>query len=402
MSLSGTSGWDRTFLDLSSCLAEPFCTVYELLRYRLVAPLDPNKFENQSPVPLEIFTRTMIGAGAILGACVSAVFFVPVFCGIGMLAVGCKVLRALGFAVQQDGFTHVRGLAPEKIMNFKAPQIKVATWNLCGVGGGLSLDHGGVVHWRSRLDEIVDKLRWEDPDVLILQEIYDTSLYEAIIEKLQNDYAHFFIHLGPNVLGMGSGLMVLSKYPVHQFAYESFENNDWTLNRGFSTLELKANPNDTAPCARIIGTHLVHPIESQAERYAQVAQIVNSLAKRTLPLPTVFAGDLNMERDGEGKYLKSFLRHGYIDKIPTRTPHLLSQWSKPDCKLEETIDYLSLFKHSASHNGKTLPTVKKDVSLEQVHLIEAFDSTYNTKTALSDHHGIAGTLHLPISHNRLD
>jgi hypothetical protein len=34
------------------------------------------------------------------------------------------------------------------------------------------------------------------PDVLILQEVYDTALAEAIVERLNVDYAHFFAHLG--------------------------------------------------------------------------------------------------------------------------------------------------------------------------------------------------------------
>lgn len=35
------SGWNRTFLDISSKMSEPFCASWHLLCFRLVAPLDP-------------------------------------------------------------------------------------------------------------------------------------------------------------------------------------------------------------------------------------------------------------------------------------------------------------------------------------------------------------------------
>ncbi len=391
-----SEGWDRTFLDLSSKLAEPFCSVYEQLRYRLLAPLDPNKFDNSINQTQEIATRTLIGAGAIFGAFLCTSFFIPAFCGIALLGAGCKLLRAIGFAIQKDGFTHVRGQAPEKALDPEDQQIKVATWNLCGIGGGMALDHGGVTHWRTRLDGVIDKINWEDPDVLILQEIYDTALAEAIVEKLQNRYAHFFMHLGPNVNGMGSGVMILSKYPVHSFSNESFANNDWSLNRGISTLEIKARPEDSQPCARIIGTHLINGYEAvdREKRAVQVAQIVDGLAKKTLALPTVIAGDFNMERDKEGKTLLDFLHPGFQEAEPTRTNRLMVQWNgKVDCEWEETIDYLSLFRRTLA-DGRQIAAIDENIRLENVHLIEAFDSTYNTKTALSDHHGIAGILKL--------
>lgn len=385
-------GWDRTFLDLSSKMSEPFCTAWNLCRFRLVAPLDPQKFENCSTQAKEIAARAFIGLGLGLGGFLLCAAPVPMLSSVAVLGVGSKVLRAIGFALQKGGYTHVRGLGPEKALNPKNPQVKVVSWNLCGVGGGMSLDHGGVVHWRSRLDAILEKIKTEDPDVLVLQEIYDTALAEALIERLQSDYAHFFTHLGPNVWGSVGGCMVISKCAVHDFSHTSFSNNHWTVNRGFATLELKANPQDVLPCARIIGTHFIdgEGSEGQANRTVQVAQIVNHVAHKTLAIPTLLAGDLNMERDQEeGTFLSSYLHHGYQGAEPTRTNRLVDQW---DCKeatgSEETIDYLSLFK-SALPDGTRIPTIDENIVLENCHLLQAYDSSYNTKTALSDHQGLS-------------
>jgi endonuclease/exonuclease/phosphatase family metal-dependent hydrolase len=381
-------GWDRTFLDLSSKMAEPFCSAWHLYCFRLVAPLDPQKFENCSTRVKEVATRVLIGLS--LGVAGAAFYAapIPLIGGALALGLGSKVVRAAGFGLQKEGYTHVLGTCPEKTLDPHNPQIKVMTWNICGVGGGMSLDHGGVAHWRSRLDAIAIKIKTEDPDVLVLQEIYDTALAEALIQKLQSEYAHFYLHLGPNVWGSVGGCMVLSKCAVHDFSHTSFTNNEWTLNRGFADLEIKAHPNDTLPCARIIGTHLTHgdALKDQNNRMLQVAQIVNHVTLKTLAIPTILTGDLNIERDTpEGVTLSSYLHHAYQSPEPTCTNQLAAQWgAKTSTIAEETIDYISLFKNTAD-----------SATLQECHLVEAFDESFNTKTALSDHHGLAVMMNIP-------
>jgi len=389
------SGWDRTFLDLSSKMTEPFCSVWNLLCFRLVAPLDPQKFENCSTKTREVATRTLIGLGAVLGAYLSYLNPLAVLSGVIGLGVASKVARAIGFAFQKEGYTHIRGVSSEKTLDSKNPEAKLMTWNVCGIGGGLSLDHGGVIHWRSRLDGIVAKIKSEDPDVLVLQEIYDAALAEALIDKLKNDYAHFYIHMGPTLMGNVGGCMVLSKCAVHHFSHTSFENNDWTLNRGFANVEIKASPKDTRPCLSFIGTHLIHGSspESNERRFAQVRQIVNSVKRRTFAIPTLLAGDLNLERDKpEGKILSDHLTHAYLGNESTCTNGLSNQWSKKTSGVDdEIIDYISLFKRTLP-DGSTLPVIDTNIELANCHQVRAYDSTYNTKTALSDHNGISLTV----------
>jgi endonuclease/exonuclease/phosphatase family metal-dependent hydrolase len=382
---ASSQGQDRTFLHLSSKMAEPFCAAWGLLRYRWVAPLDPKKFENCASREKEVAVRAMIGLGACLSAFLLRIRPVPILSSVVILGLGSKVMRAIGFSMQKGGYTHIRGESPEKSLNARDPQVKVMTWNICGVGGGVSLDHGGVINWRSRLDAIVEKIKNESPDVLVLQEIYDTALGEALIERLKKDYAHFYTHLGPNVWGSVGGCMVLSKCAVHDFSYTSFSNNKWTLNRGFAVLELKASPQDFLPIARIIGTQLIHgnAPEDKKNRAEQIGQIINNVMHRVLLLPTILVGDLNIERDQEeGATLSSYLHHGYRGIEPTRTNRLAAQWDGKSRK-EETIDYISLFK-SASADAT--------ISIKGCHLVKAFDKSYNTKTALSDHHGLSATL----------
>jgi endonuclease/exonuclease/phosphatase family metal-dependent hydrolase len=373
------AGLDRTFLDVSSKLAEPLCWTYGILRYRLIAPINLGKFDQCETKTQEIATRVLIGIVAFFSL---TALFVPILFTAIFLGVGSKICRAIGFALQKQNYSHVRGSAPEK--NLAGGEAKIMTWNICGIGGGMHLDHGGVLSWRSRLDQIVEKIRAEDTDVLVLQEVYDTALAEALMGRLGTSYAHMFAHLGANVMGSVSGEMVFSKCAVHKFTNTSFANNDWTLNRTFTTLEIKARPEDEAPCARIIGTHFIH--DHNAKRLEQVAQIVHSVARERLALPTVLTGDLNLERDkpSEGGVLNEHLHQGYLGQEPTCTNKLTHQWNpQGEPAPEETIDDIRLFR---------IPG--QNAQLANVRLSKAFDATYNTKTALSDHHALVATLQL--------
>lgn len=379
------SGWDRTCLDLSSKMTEPFCQAWHALRYRLLAPLDPNKFENCSTLTKEIALRSLILISS--GAAAAAAYWRPakILGSVALLGIGSKMLRAIGFSLQQGQYTHVRGDGEEKQID-RHP-IKLMTWNICGLGGGLALDHGGLIDWRLRLDGICQTIRNENPDVLILQEVIDASLAEALIGKLKTEYAHFYIHQGYNLWGVGSGMMVLSKCAVHNFSYTPFTTNTWELNKGFSTIELKAAPQDSSPFVRIIGTHLLHGGTEQAHesRVSQIAQIVDSVAKKTFPLPTIVSGDINIERDEpRGEFLLPLFRHGYLGSEYTCTNKLTAQWDPKAAELpEEIIDYISVLKETEKQQA---------VSLENVRLVKAFEETYDTKTARSDHHALVADI----------
>ena len=382
--------WDRTFLDLSSKCAEPICWTYGLLRYKLVMTLDPDKFDNATSKVKEIGKRILIAVGALIAFTVGIEFTLPALLGLG---VASRIFRAIGFSLQKKGFTHIRTSAPEKRIDGLP---KVATWNVLGVAGGMHYDHGGVVGFRARLQGILEKIRNEDPDVLVLQEIYDTALAEALIRELGKEYAHIYAHLGKSVMGSVGGLMVFSKCAVHRFDNEDFHTSSWTLKRGFATIEVKARPEDRLPCARIIGTHLIHGHTEQdkQKRVAQVAQIVNSLAKRTLALPTVLVGDANIERDSkEAEVLNRYLKPGYVGSRPTCTNRLVAKWNRSaPFAPEEKIDIISSFKRVVLDDGRILPVIEEGFELKNVRLIEAFDDRFDTKTALSDHHMLVAEL----------
>lgn len=366
---------DRKFLNLSSAMADLFSRTYGMLGYRLVAPLDPNKFDNASTVAKEVAIRALIVFGAIASFVFAGAY---IFGAAVILGLGSKIFREAGFYFQKDGFTHIRGSAPETTLNGNAT---VMVWNIRGYGGGLHYGYG-VVHWKLRIDRIVEEIRQANPDVLVLQDIYDTALVEALQVRLGGLFAHTYAHMGE------SGTMVMTKCAVHHFSHTEFADQDDVVKRGFETLEIKASPDDLFPCARVIGTKLTPGNGMEEIRMRQVAQIVDTLARQKLAMPTLFVGSLTIDRDGkEGEYLSRYLYHSYLDKEPTYSDQLVSQWAPIFDGQERVSDFISFFKRNLA-DGRVLPVIERNIRLVGSGLVKGFDADYNTKRARSDCNGV--------------
>ena len=113
----------------------------------------------------------------------------------------------------------------------------------------------------------------------------------------------------------------------------------------------------------------------------QVAQIVDSLKSKIHTLPTVLAGNINNEAD-----LSKYLYHSNRWEV-TSTDGLTNQWINDPGKKHVMSDFVSLFKRNLPC-GTSLPVTERKIRMLDCHLIEAFDKELNTKTALSNHHGI--------------
>jgi hypothetical protein len=284
--------------------------------------------------------------------------------------VGSKLFYSLGVYLQKDGFTHVRGKAPE--VELEKKEVAVLTWNVRGYGGGLHYDHG-VVHWRSRIDGIVDQILKERPHVVVLQEVADISMREALIERLQDVYAHFYIHL------QESNCIVITQCAVAAFSFTPLVDSKL----GFSTLEIKASKDARYPAVRIIGTQLSDAAEEI--RYDQIDQIIQSVAKQKLAIPTLLVGSLHIDRATD-TILSQYLAHTYLKDAATHSGQLAKQWSDKVGGFEDQSDYISFFKPVKYRSG-TLPVAVRGVRLYDSHLVEAFKGC-DTKTALSDTHGV--------------
>lgn len=392
-----TTGWDRTLLHISSLMTEPFLIAFNALRYRLVSPLKPGTFENCNNRAKELAVRLGIVASAVSGVACTILFPIPVLSGVLAWGLASKFFRIAGLMFQQNGYSYVRGQGVEIDPTDK---VKVLTWNVCGAGGGIPIDHGGVVNWKHRFDAICAKIDEEKADVICLQEIYDEALWHALVERYQGSYAHFFGNFHASIsqnplgaiLGSPSGGMVFTKCKFDHFSVESFTNNDWSLNSSFATLDL-------ANGLRLIGTHLIY--NSEQKRVEQLGQILQRTSENLKP--TVLVGDLNVPRSGAGADTNALnesfdYRHQddpqftqkltdfdpKTDTIETCNNELIGQWNQKYRHDGEYIDYIA---------GLINPLLSK-IRFSDSHLVQAFDKTYNTQTALSDHHAIAASIEL--------
>lgn len=373
---------DRSFLYLASKLADPFCVAYQALRYRLLMPFDHFGKDNHY---VDLAKRASILAISSLAAIVGLSFPISTLTFISSLGFGYLSCRAIGFAIQKEGYTHVTLNAPEKVVN----NLKIMSWNLCGVAAGFPYEFGGVLPWKDRLPAIVDSIQRADPDILVIQEEYDSELGEALIDKLKNNFSHAYLHLGKSVGGVGSGVMIFSKCKADNFSYENFKNCGYFNKRGFATLEIKTKDNQPV---RIIGTHLAYkglsrPIEEI--RQEELLQMFDGLNDKT-EIPTILAADTNIERSStaiDRKYLENFIDQEYVDEEPTCSDNFKAMWrdEPQDMNKMRTIDHVTLLKTKDSESWNNIQMIY-DKS------IKAFHSNSEPYEALSDHQPIIATM----------
>lgn len=369
---------DRKCLNLSASLGNIFDWTYGMLGYRLIAPLDPNKFDNASSQIKEIGIRTMI----VLGAAASIVFTGLCFVGGAViLGAGSKLFRAAAFYFQKEGFTHIQGRGPEATL--KGQKATVVNWD---VGGN---HKEGLLPWSSRIDGIVQKIQEVNGDVIVLQGVRGAPFVEGLVERLKDDYPHFFAHMGEGTWSEGSGVMIITRCAIHHFSHTSFKQQEGERNLGYETLEIKASPNGP-PCARIIGTQITSQIGGGEERMSGIAQIVDGVAKRTIAMPTLCAASCRFNSDLEWDHFSKYLHHSYRGKEPTHSDQLASEWA-PSYFGGEFRDCISFFKRTLE-NGTVLPVVEKEVRLVDSYLVEGFDpQNPSSKTAFAAHHAIVTT-----------
>ncbi len=128
-----------------------------------------------------------------------------------------------------------------------------------------------------------------------------------IIERLKENYAHFYTNIGPLPWGMESNLFVASKLPIvsaPQF-YPFPDQPRWR--KGFFCFE--------TPKFWVITTHMQPAgAEIRREQLAQITDKIDEL-QGTTDKPCILLGDLNIghSADEQGEYVSSGIRDMYVD-----------------------------------------------------------------------------------------
>lgn len=332
---------DRFCFAISDTMEKPLNWAYGVFYERIVSPLDCNGLAGTVQ---EVATRVFLGLIGVVGGT-----FVGNLLAVVVLKGGSTVFRALGVALQKNGFTQIDGSLPEKVLEN-------------GEASAMTVD----IRNSRDIDEIVKNIQAENPDILVLQGV-NSALVEKIIDKLGDQYAHFFTHLGATTWKGEDGCLIATKCAVHHFSYASFFHCDRMENHGFSTLEIRANPQDLVPCARIIGADFARGEVGKERRIEQLGQVVNALAEQKLALPTLFAGSFNANQNNrDEKLLSKYLAYGYRGQTSPLVP-------------QKMHNLISLFRYQQLPDGRSLSVIEKGICFIEGHAAENLYSSLFVK-----------------------
>lgn len=182
--------------------------------------------------------------------------------------------------------------------------LKVMSYNVAALAPFIA-QRNGLKPALERLEEIASEILEGDADVTCLQEAFDPLFSEALVDRVKEKYPYAIANVGPGV-GVSSGNLVLSKYPIKRAEYEEFADHggaEKTCRKG----PLIVTVDKEGHCVNIIATHLnggapidrKYPHGGGSCRRAQVDQ-VRRFAEfyfEKSPYPTFLAADTNMEFD---------------------------------------------------------------------------------------------------------
>lgn len=292
-------------------------------------------------------------------------------------------LRYLIINLQDNPFNHLEGRAREK--KFGGNEFSLLSWNICCSLGGYVYTDAGVTNWPSRIDAIVDKIKEQDADVLCLYELFDAEASMKLYKELKDQYAHFYINIGPRTIGASSGLFVASKFPIHDPHFVAFPKDMLVGRTQFSEKGIFSFGVGTPdqPKARIFTTHLQHSEEVDFETDQEInarkeeMDLVMGEISKIRGQTVILTGDLNLDDE---EYEES-LWHNQFEKKVTSSKKtwggdafcagLVEKRPSPPLNLDHTL----LLKDSGARiETRILPT--------------GFQGDQFKPAALSDHSGL--------------
>jgi endonuclease/exonuclease/phosphatase family metal-dependent hydrolase len=157
----------------------------------------------------------------------------------------------------------------------------------------------------TRKSDIIARLSTSGADVIGLSEVWANDSKQSFINGLKSIYPYALWDNNTNLFQVGSGLLMLSKYPLLNGAFTRFTNlaiPDSFSQKGFLTAQVKVG----AVTVFLVHTHTQADssqtaIDARASNIKQIVQKVQSLYQPGPSSPLVIMGDLNIvAEDGAG------------------------------------------------------------------------------------------------------
>jgi endonuclease/exonuclease/phosphatase family metal-dependent hydrolase len=376
--ISGTSTPDYDFetpiktatFTAASYLTDPACKVHELFRRLfIVQALYPTSWQ---------VTNLARKAGiSLLG--VGYVVLSP----LGLLGI---FFRAVAANLQTEPYIHWKGnLAP---LQKRPGSFSLLSWNVGCVGAGYVITDAGLMPWPFRINAIADKIQKEDADVVCLYEVFDIKTAQQLYDKMKNQYAHFYFHVGPRATGLSSGFFIASKYDIQSPSFTPFPKE--MLVGRTKNAEKGVFSFDLGHFATIFTTHLQQSeepahetpeeIKARREEMEFLMKKVDTVKNRAV----IVTGDLNM-RDNEYKdysWSKDFDKGDVVDKEPSwGGDQFCASLVKKKVSGPLNLDHTMIKKGTAQ-------------AVKTCHVKTGFDGTQFRRKALSDHVGLRSEITL--------
>jgi len=216
-------------------------------------------------------------------------------------------------------------------------EITIMQWNICFLPSNYPILYGGVKESKERVDAVAKFIIDADADIVALQEAHDGAAIKALIKLLKPYYAYIYYDIGPSTPFeieeiippfFNSGLMILSKYPVKDLSFKSFDyiGMQWQINKGFFGFTILHQDKELM---HLYATHL-QPYDEDKDheiREKELKEIVQAIEKhrsqKKSPLPYIVFGDLNIPW-GSPEYgassMHTFFDEAYTKDIEFATP----------------------------------------------------------------------------------
>lgn len=280
--------------------------------------------------------------------------------------------------------------------------LRVLTYNV----GLLDLTLAGVrideVPFRGeRLLEIVALLRRSGADLICLQEVFRADHASGIIEELAAEYPFSARHDNRRLIGLGHGLLCLSKFPISSSRFVTFKaglrHERLIIRRGFLDLRVQ----EALPGGRELAVANLHT--TAGGRIGTEAPVTNEIRSRQLDEvhhavgrdenAALVCGDFNAGPEASAVNYDHFLELGWTDVVAdTLGPELLKPTWRPDNPLVAGSGFESSPPQRIDH-------VFANAALLQTLEVRSAEFTFGEATVVAGELSLTPSDHLGVSVN---
>jgi len=272
---------------------------------------------------------------------------------------------------------------------------------------GISVDQ----HIEERLAAAPAHLRASEVDIIALQEVYASRHRRFLRESLRDTYPHSFAPWKPRSV-LGSGLMVLSRYPIAQAEFvrrHRAPGSHSAISEKACVCTDIAVPNHGI--VRLINLHLTvggvlrnsHRPQKPAQRFTEIDEILE-IASRPHRPPALLVGDFNCGPTVNSDVYERITAAGFTDAFTTAA--LPGNADAITWDRNNPLNATGRYRHSPSQRIDHV-FVPSSLAMSIVPLsakIEFNKATINVRrerrVALSDHYGLSVNLALRLKNAR--